>query len=39
MCLQPLPPRRWWHFIEPPPMHDPKKFPWCEKLFYRRLGI
>lgn len=44
LCGQPMPPRNWFDrlfdwFLAPPPMHDPDKFPTCELLLRRRLGL
>jgi len=37
LCGQPLPPRRWWQLLTPPPFHDPSKNPDCQRLLYEWL--
>ncbi len=37
MCHRPMPPRRWWQLLEPPPFHDPSRDPECEREFLRRI--
>jgi len=44
LCHHPLPPppplMKWlMRWLPPPPVHDPEKFPECERRFKARMGL
>jgi hypothetical protein len=39
ICGRPLPRRRWWHLLEPPPMCRGNDMPECHRILSQRVGL